>query len=57
MQLSFLEKSSIFDLAKKCCSGRNKNQLTRFVITDGRSADGAELLKGVKEPDIPNWIN
>ncbi len=35
MQLSSLEKSSIFDLAKDCCSGRNNNQLTRFVIADG----------------------
>ncbi len=50
MQLSSLEKSSIFDLANDCCSGRNNNQLTRFVIADGRSVDVAELLKGVKEP-------
>ena len=35
MQLSLLEKSSIFDLAKDCCSGRNNNQLTRFVIAYG----------------------
>ena len=50
MQLSLLEKSSIFDLAKDCCSGRNNNQLIRFVIADGRSVDVAELLKGAKEP-------
>ena len=50
MQLSSLEKLSIFDLAKDCCSGRNNNQLNRFVIADGRSVDVAELLKGAKEP-------
>ena len=50
MQDYLLEKSSIFDLTKDCCLGRNKNQLTRFVIADGRSADVIELLKGVKEP-------
>ena len=50
MQLSSLEKSSIFDLTKDCCSGRNKNQLTRFVIADGLSADLAELINGAKEP-------
>ena len=52
MQLSSFEKSSIFDLTKDCCSEGNNNQLTRFVIADGRSADVAELLKGVKEPVI-----
>ena len=50
MQLSLLEKSSIFDLAKDWCSGRNNNQLTRFVIADGLSADLAELINGAKEP-------
>ena len=50
MQLSLLEKSSIFDLDKDCCSGRNNNQLTRFVIADGLSADLAELINGAKEP-------
>ena len=50
MQDYLLEKSSIFDLAKDCCSGRNNNQLTRFVIADGLSADLAELINGAKEP-------
>ena len=50
MQLSLLEKLSIFDLAKDCRSGRNNNQLTRFVIADGLSADLAELINGAKEP-------
>ena len=50
MQDYLLEKSSIFDLTKDCCSGRNKNQLTRFVIADGLSVDLAELINGAKEP-------
>ena len=50
MQLSSFEKLSIFDLAKDCCSGRNNNQLTRFVIADGLSADLAEVINGAKEP-------
>ena len=50
MQDYLLEKASIFDLNKDCCSGCYKNQLTRFVIADDRSADVVELLKGAKEP-------
>ncbi len=50
MQSIEVKNLSILDLAKDYCSGRNNNQLTRFVIADGRSADVAELLKGAKEP-------